>query len=252
VSSSNDDARAHPGGPRLDRPIWHALTGPHTAFAEQAHGADGTVLAARYQPEVAPFGAVGRIDDPAAWDALGSVVEPGGTVVIMLRSDAPDSIRPWPPTGWVVTADIPGHQMVARTMAPEIDDDAVTLDRNSVPEMLDLVSRARPGPFEKRTIELGGYVGLRHHGRLVAMAGRRFAAGGFTEISAVCTDADHRGRGLGGRLLRTVAAGIIGDGNIPFLHVAAGNAGAIALYEKLGMARCRAVRFIVLRRPAPE
>ena len=77
-----------------------------------------------------------------------------------------------------------------------------------VPEMLDLVERTQPGPFLARTVELGTYLGIRRDGRLVAMAGERLHPPGFTEISAVCTDAAYRGQGLATRLVRAVAAGI--------------------------------------------
>ena len=238
-----------PSGPidRLDRPIWHALLGAHARVAQPASGPDGAVLAARYHPDVSPFAAVGEIEDAAGWSALAGIVEPGGQTVVMVPFDAPDGIRPWPPAGWSVVMDLPGVQMIDRAMRPAVDPEAVLLGPEDVTEMLDLVARTRPGPFAKRTIELGGYIGFRVAGRLVAMAGRRFAPGGWTEISAVCTDADQRGRGLGSRLVRAVAAGIVDGGDIPFLHAAATNP-AITLYEELGMEVRRSVRFIALRR----
>jgi ribosomal protein S18 acetylase RimI-like enzyme len=256
---------------RLDRPIWHSLVGRHAALAQPALAADGTVLAARYLPEVSPFAAVGEVEDRAGWAALSDIVEPGGRAVVMLPFDATDGIRPWPPAGWGILMDLPGVQMVAADMRPQPDPGALTLGPGDVSEMLDLVARTRPGPFEKRTIEFGGYVGFRQGataaspttaspasspptappaastGRLVAMAGRRFAPGGFVEMSAVCTDADQRGRGLGSRLVKAVAAGIVADGDVPFLHAAATNP-AIELYRQLGMVVRLSVRFVALQR----
>ena len=52
-----------------------------------------------------------------------------------------------------------------------------------------------PGPFGPRTIELGRFVGIHRDGRMVAMAGERLKPEGHTEITGVCTDPDHRGRG---------------------------------------------------------
>ncbi|GAB7003701.1 hypothetical protein JCM18899A_11720 [Nocardioides sp. AN3] len=66
--------------------------------------------------------------------------------------------------------------------------------------MLALVERNKPGQFLPGTPQMGTYLGIRHEGRLVAMAGERLHPPGWTEISAVCTDADFRGRGLAGRL----------------------------------------------------
>ena len=51
------------------------------------------------------------------------------------------------------------------------DPEAVPLGRADVPEMLDLTARTKPGPFLPRTYELGTYLGIRRHGKLVALAG---------------------------------------------------------------------------------
>ncbi len=37
--------------------------------------------------------------------------------------------------------------------------------------MLQLVSAAKPGPMERRTIDMGRYVGIKSGGKLVSMAG---------------------------------------------------------------------------------
>ena len=46
---------------------------------------------------------------------------------------------------------------------------------------------------------------VRRDGNLIAMAGERLHPPGWTEISAVCTDADYRGQGLATRLVHAVA-----------------------------------------------
>jgi predicted GNAT family acetyltransferase len=66
------------------------------------------------------------------------------------------------------------------------------------------------------------------------MAGRRLNPPGWVEISAVCTDVEHRGKGFAARLVLAVAAGIQESGQAPFLHTGAANENAIRLYEKLG------------------
>ena len=101
-----------------------------------------------------------------------------------------------------------------------------------------------------RTVELGGYRGVRDDaGRLIAMAGRRMNPPGHIEISAVCTDPAHRGRGLAGDLVRAVASEIERDGGIAFLHAAATNVGAIRLYRALGFEMRREITFTGLRAP---
>jgi predicted GNAT family acetyltransferase len=124
------------------------------------------------------------------------------------------------------------------------------LDATDVPEMLALVERTKTGPFLPRTIAMGTYLGIRRRGRLVAMAGERLHPPGWTEISAVCTDPEHRGEGLATRLVPAVAAGIRDRGETPFLHAAATNTGAIRLYEALGFRLRKSLMFGSVRVPA--
>jgi hypothetical protein len=97
---------------------------------------------------------------------------------------------------------------------------------------------------------MGTYLGVRRGGRLVAMAGERLHPPGWTEISAVCTDAEHRGEGLATRLVLAVAAGIRERGDTPFLHASAANVDAIRLYAALGFRLRRTLRFGAVRTPA--
>ena len=115
---------------------------------------------------------------------------------------------------------------------------------------LDLVARTRPGPFRARTHTMGRYLGVRLGGALIAMAGQRVNPPGWSEISAVCTDPDHRGKGLAGRLVQAVAATVRDESDVPFLHVAGFNTGAIRLYEALGFTHRREMIFSALRTPA--
>src|SRR3546814_15842408 len=70
---------------------------------------------------------------------------------------------------------------------PETGFHVVPLGDADAAEMLDLATLTEPGPFFARTHGLGGFVGVREAGRLVAMAGERIKAHGFTEVSGVCT-----------------------------------------------------------------
>jgi GNAT superfamily N-acetyltransferase len=211
----------------LDNPVWGALTGAHAGFA-QRHG-----LAARYLPSVAPFAAVADQADPAAWRDLAELVGPGGFAVLPLIG-VDD-----PPAGWRVTTRIVGVQLLAPAEPgpAELAGDVVEsgpLGPADVPEILDLIARTDPGPYLPRTIELGDYLGVRAAGALVAMAGERVRPPGWSEVSAVCTDPAHRGRGLASGLVRLVMANIRARGDRPFLHATATNTNAIRLYETLG------------------
>jgi ribosomal protein S18 acetylase RimI-like enzyme len=154
-----------------------------------------------------------------------------------------------PPQGWEVRMRIEGVQLVAGDVAAAPDTEATPLGPADVPEMLELAARTRPGPFLPRTIEFGGYLGIRRGGSLVAMAGERIRPPGWTEISAVCTDAEYRGQGLATRLTLAVAAAILERGDTPFLHASADNVSAIRLYAALGFRFRREAQFVVVRAP---
>lgn len=220
----------------LDNPVWAALTGAHARFAVRAG------RAARYLGDVAPFHALADPADPRAWDDLATLVEPGAAVTI---AGAGRVAHP----GWAVERTIPGVQLVDVALAAAHEPAAVRLGPADVPEILDLIARTQPGPFLPRTVELGAYLGLRSPtGALIAMAGERLRPAGWTEISAVCTDPAHRGRGLATRLIRAVAAGIRERGETPFLHTAAANVTAIRLYESIGFTLRRHTDFTAYRR----
>jgi ribosomal protein S18 acetylase RimI-like enzyme len=211
----------------LENPVWAALTGPQACFA------DASGDAARFHPDVAPLGALADPDSDPAWRDLATI-----TTEVWLTGPALTARA-----GWQQKWAGPGVQMVGHGMTGTADPEAVVLGATDVPEILDLVSRAQPGPFGKRTVELGRYLGIRLDGRLVAMAGERLRLPGWTEVSAVCTDPAYRGRGLGARLTLAVAAGILERGDLPFLHAAADNTSAIRLYERLGFQVDHAVMF---------
>ncbi|MYS23035.1 FR47-like protein [Streptomyces sp. DvalAA-14] len=219
----------------LDNVAWAALTG------RQRHLAEIVGSAARFQPEVSPFVAIADPADPAGWTDLATLVGPGNAFALAGVATLPE--------GWATGQSGQGVQLVATSLRGEADPEAVRLGPADVPEMLDLVGRTQPGPFLPRTVEMGAYYGIRQGGELVALAGERLRPPGWTEISAVCTDERYRGRGLAGRLVRQVAAGIQERGDTPFLHATAVNTGAIRLYESIGFTVRRSVVFHFLRVP---
>ena len=225
----------------LDNAVWHALNGRHAHLAE-SYGA-----ARRYPTEVAPFGAVGALDaggwaDLAAAARAGSPDDP--VTAVLFRAGLGE-----PPPGWTEAFGGDARQMVLDALAPAPIPPTRPLTAADVPQMLDLVERTRPGPFRTRTIELGGYHGVFDGDRLVAMAGERLRVPGFTEVSAVCTDPDARGRGLASGLSTVVARAILDRGETPFLHHAVGNDAARRVYEELGFRDRAGVRFVSYRPP---
>ena len=226
----------------LDNPVWHALGGPHTTVAEHFG------LASRYVPDVSVFAALPDEVGPEAWDALRELVGPGGTAILAFRDVAP-------PDEWIVQFVMPCRQMWLRGDLGESHSGAPAqsferLGAADVPEMLELVKRTRPGPFSTRTVELGAYLGVRDERKeLVSMAGERLHPPGFVEISGVCTDDAHRGRGLASQLVRTLVGGIRARDETPILHLTIENEGAYRVYSDLGFETRRAVDVISVQAP---
>ena len=220
----------------LDNPAYAALLGPHARLAQRS----GNAL--RYPADVAPFAGLPAEPGLGDWAALAALTGPGGVA-------ATAGVPADPPDGWRVLTIIDGVQLTGDDVAGVPDLEAIALGPADVPDMLDLVARTQPGPFLRRTIEFGGYLGIRQDGALVAMAGERLHPPGWAEISAVCTDPEYRGQGLATRLTLAVTAAIRARGDAPFLHVMATNVTAIRLYKSLGFRFRRTAPFVVARAP---
>lgn len=205
----------------LDNPVWHALTTQHAALAITATGA------ARYQPGIAPFAAVG---DPSGRTAgqLISLVHDHESVFIV-------GVSPQPQSGWKLELKPPVVQMVCSSPPPAIPGPATTeLSAMHRDDMLALTALVFPDFFRPRTGEMGRYLGIYDGGRLASMAGERMRLDGYQEISAVCTHPDYLGRGYAQRLISLLCHDAFGRGFVPFLHVFRDNSRAIGVYDKLG------------------
>ena len=221
----------------LDRPVWNALTTRQQRFAV------GNAHAMRFDGAFGVFAAMAdtSIDCRTALAAL--VVEHGPVAVV--------EAEPPPPIAGLETK----THLVWQMMLTRLSDSApppyaiVPLTNADGPEMLALATLTKPGPFFARTHELGAFVGVRHEGVLVAMAGERMKPDGFTEVSGVCTAPDYRGRGYGGALIRAIAGQVLARGETPFLHAYAHNEGAINLYHALGFTLRREITMHVLTPP---
>jgi predicted GNAT family acetyltransferase len=219
----------------LDNPIWFALTTAHRDMARSAG------LARRYPSDISPLTGL-REATPAALADLRELVAPGEGVAIL----TPEPLDV--PGGWKVAQSRPLEQMVCEAVVGTPVEPQLRLRDADVPGMLALTAATEPGPFLPRTIEMGRYFGTRSDddGRLIAMAGERLRLDRFTEISAVCTDPNFRGRGHARALLVYLAARNLAEGRTPFLHVVPENTGAKALYERVGFRVRRALQLTVL------
>lgn len=204
----------------LDNPLWWSLTTCHRDIAEVC----GTTYALpeAYGPFVACSGAKdGELHD------LASLLAKRKTPALVMARDLPRGLH-CPPSAY-------GLQMVAHTWTrPNENHRIEQLSAADAEAIYALARRTQPGPFEHRTHELGGFIGIKKDGSLIAMAGQRAKMPGHTEISAVCVDRAHRGQGYGAALVKHMAALIFDSGDLPFLHTYADNKVAISLYEKIG------------------
>lgn len=222
----------------LDDPVGESLRGHH------AHLARRLGRAATFQPEVATFSTVTAEPGAHEWTDLARLLGSGQLADMFSCAVAP-------PREWEPVFAIEGLQMIWTGDREPAGNTAgaVELGAADVPEMLELTTRTEPGPFWPRTRELGTYLGIRANGALVAMAGERLRPPGWTEISAVCTAPEARGRGHAAHLLGALIARITARGETPFLHAAAANTGAIARYEALGFETRKTTTFRGYRTP---
>ncbi|CAB3806510.1 GNAT family N-acetyltransferase [Paraburkholderia fynbosensis] len=206
----------------LDNPVWSALT------TKQAHLREGNRPACRYHPDIAPFAGV-ESETEAAFHELGALLPPPEQVALL-------SLAPLPHMEAMRSERIGVVRQMVATGDPAggTNDQVIRLTDLDAADMLELVQKTKPGPFGKRTHQMGHYIGIRDGGRLIAMAGERMRLDGYIEISAVCVDDEYRGKGLAARLMNILRREIRQRGDIPFLHVFDDNHPAIALYERLG------------------
>ena len=224
----------------LDNPIWHAL------LTEQSSLAIGNGQARRFPAEIGPLCGVPD-QSPASYEALRPLAGPGGIVGLFFTEPAA------PPSGWTILRTGLIDQMVClahrneESAQPAPEPAPRRLATADVPAMLELAALTEPGPFERRTIELGAFFGIFDGRRLLAMAGQRLHLPGFTEVSGVCTHPDARGRGYARILMTRVMEEISKRGETPFLHVLSENSAAISVYQSLGFIARRTLHLAVIR-----
>ena len=215
-----------------------------------AHLALRRGLAIKFPREVTPFAALLE-NTPAALTDLHSLLEPSESTWVI-------SFEPLPSTSGITIAGpyaVRQFEWPANTPLPPIPHNLPIepLTCAHAPEMAELTSVAFPGFFRIRTCEMGPYFGIRsaggigtnaggigtNTGRLVAMCGERMNIrlspdADFREISGLCTHPEFRGRGYAPALLAHMLHLHHDAGLRSYLHVAADNSTAIALYQRLG------------------
>jgi ribosomal protein S18 acetylase RimI-like enzyme len=224
----------------LDNVIWQALTTRQARFA-QASGS-----ARKFFSDVGPLSAFGD-GEADGFESLAALL--GDQDVGILFSEHPYEAH----EGWEWIAGATLVQMVSENAIEAVSHsngkpELVELGLCDSPEMIELTHLTKPGPYGRRTHELGTYLGIRNRNKLVAMAGERLKIPGFTEVSAVCTHPDYLGRGYASTLMLEVIRRIRQRDETPFLHVRGDNHRAIALYERLGFRTRWTGHFAVLKK----
>ena len=206
----------------LDNVVWHTLAGPHARYSI------GTDEIRRYVPGFPAFIGFSDVDHPN-FQALAPYTESGE----QLYCDGWAGIAP---AGWRIESEATMCKMTWDATMPVADvaPEAILLGPQHASAAFEFANLTRPGPFSLRTIELGEYFGVFDGPRLVAMAGGRMCAGGFSEISGVCTHPDFQGRGLARRLVVKLIRRQMQRNEKPFLRVLRDNGRAHSLYQRMG------------------
>jgi predicted GNAT family acetyltransferase len=183
----------------------------------------------------------------ACYEALRNLTSPGEALAILFTEP------PTPPAGWTMPhCDVLDQMICLEHRNPQPsrvpqEPKFRRLTPADIPAMIELATLTEPGPFARRTIELGLFLGIFDSGRLLAMAGQRLHLPQFVEVSAVCSHPNARGRGYARTLMLAVMEDIRKRGKTPFLHVRAGNLRAITVYKSLGFTLRRKVHLAVLK-----
>ena len=219
----------------LDNPAYNALA---TGNAPLNLGDDNIKF---FSNQVAPF--VGfNVDGEQGFQKLYELLPHDDPAIYI----SPNTIEP--PDKWNAVNLVMCYQMIYEGDYTPVSQTLQPLTYNDVPQMLALTQLTNPGPFLKNTIDFGHYEGIFDGEKLIAMAGQRLNPLPYAEISAVCTNPDHLGKGYAKQLLLSQANRIKHEGNIPFLHVRQDNIRAIKVYESMGFAIHQQLHFYVLRK----
>lgn len=207
----------------LDNPCWNALNSGNKNLAE------GNKQVRFFSPEVSPF--VGLPEwNSYGFDQLYQVIPSQRRIAFMAAGEVEI------PGEWEVVDYLKAFQMVHTNPAPGLtaSSEIVHLQNKDIPQMIALTDMTHPGPFFKRTIEFGNYEGIFKSNELVSMAGQRLHPGKYVEISAVCTNPAHKGKGYATQLIISQIHQVRLASAIPFLHVKDDNLQAVKLYKSLG------------------
>jgi GNAT superfamily N-acetyltransferase len=225
----------------LDNPVWEALS------TQQSNFNIGNEVMKYFAGDVAPFIGLQHWDESDLQHLIDSLPSDRSfSVMIAKEVTLPESVE--------IIFTTPLYQLYCPELIPFTNPviEIKQLGSGDVPQMLELTALTKPGPFYEKTIEFGKYFGIYSNDQLVAMAGERLKANGYTEISAICTHPNYLGKGYASCLLSHACEHTIREGNIPFLHVRQDNIRAIDVYKKLGFVIRADVYFAIFKKGEAE
>ena len=167
----------------LDNLIWDSIIQNHKHLAITSENA------AVYHPQVFNFAGL-KENTIEAWTELAELVTPNRIITIAFEP-------PKTETHWEIVHQLHVNQMMIEKPIPHKEMDFDSLTNDDVPQMIELMEITDASPFTERTMEMGGYIGHKIGGKLVAMGGERMKADEFVEISGIGTHPDFRRRGYG-------------------------------------------------------
>ena len=224
---------------QLDNPVWFSLSHHEARFNA------GNDQIKYFQKDVAPFLATKHWDD-ADLDRMKEILPAERKFYVLINRKIDPSIV------FDIHYTTPIYQMVCHNFQPFSlqDVSVIPLGRHDVEGMIDLTTRTKPGPFLQRTLEFGPYISIKQDFQIASMSGERMHLEGMTEVSAVCTEPEHLGKGYASHLMSIICRQIIERGETPFLHVRADNERAIKTYERLGFSIRAEMFFAIIQKKA--
>ena len=230
----------------LDNPVWWAITG------SQHELATATSLAARFDPDVSPFGAFSEEPTPDHWGDLARLVGPGGTVALTGAIGRP-------PAEWRVLMSIPGVQMVGDQVSPDPETPPTMESPPDRPRTAGGGGRSRHAGPGGRGPDPGPSSPARSSSAVTSASADE--AGSWPWPVSVCA---RPGSPRSAPWPRPPTTGNRGSASSwsgpwwrrysaaarsPFLHASSENTVAVRLYERLGFTLRREVSFLVLEAP---
>ena len=168
----------------LDNMIWNAITTGNNDIAI-INGDVGF-----YLPDIAPFAGMKEFNDANLKKLYEFIPANRSVAISSLGKMNHDESR------WKLLQPMDVTQMVyehsVKTFVTKNSPLIVPLSEEHIPQMIELTTLTRPGPFLQQTIRFKNYFGIFIEGRLAAMTGQRMHPLPYMEVSAVCTHPDFR------------------------------------------------------------